>query len=406
MGVQNKAVLIDLDGTIARKVAGNGGGYQLFPTVATGIRLFNEHGLKVIMVTGLQPVSEVRSEQASTAINENIFSEIALDNARIDSVCHYPYPGEDGYAKQRHRLGGLEQTLLDSKIDTAASYFIGDTYKDMEVAKSIGCRSIMVPSRLPELESLFDRSVYSKNIDFISEDFISASGWVLANSLPMPDVSIVIPTRNEEHNLPHILPYLPRSAEIIVVDGRSTDNTVKVARRLRKDAVILTQEGTGKGNALKMGFNHASREFVITFDADGSFRHSEIYRLVQKLRDGHDLVKGSRFMPGGGTADMPRNRAIGNWVLTTIANLLYGSHYSDLVYGFHAFRRDALKKVLPRSDGFEMDAELYLRASRAGLKIAEMPSFENRRLHGISRLNSIRDGSRILKTILRERFRE
>jgi hypothetical protein len=103
---------------------------------------------------------------------------------------------------------------------------------------------------------------------------------------------------------------------------------------------------------------------------------------------------------------MPLNRIVGNWGLTTVANILYASHYSDLVYGFHAFRRDALKKVMLRSDGFEMDAELYLRASRAKLRITELPSFENKRLYGTSNLNSIRDGSRILKTIVRERFRD
>jgi glycosyltransferase involved in cell wall biosynthesis len=222
----------------------------------------------------------------------------------------------------------------------------------------------------------------------------------------MSDVSIIIPTRNEEHNLPLILPYLPHSAEIIVVDGHSNDNTVKIARGLRPDAVILHQQGHGKGNALKMGFHHVSREFIITFDADGSFQPTEVYKLIQKLREGYDLVKGSRFLPGGGTLDMPLNRIVGNWVLTATANVLYGSHYSDLVYGFHAFHRDALKKLMLHSDGFEMDAELYLRASRAKLKIAELPSFENKRVYGKSNLNSIRDGSRILKTIIRERFRD
>ena len=276
----------------------------------------------------------------------------------------------------------------------------------MEIAGCLGCAGVMVPGNLPELELLFNGYDGKRHIDFISKDFISASRWVLANTLPMADVSIIIPTRNEEHNLLHILPFLPRSAEIILVDGRSTDNTIKVAKALTPHVIILEQAGSGKGNALKMGFNHASREFVITFDADGSFRPSEVYHLIEKLREGYDLVKGSRFMPSGGTLDMPLNRIIGNRGLTGVANLLYNSRYSDLIYGFHAFRRDALKRIMLRSDGFEMDAELYLRASRAGFKIAELPSFEDRRLFGKSQLNSIRDGSRILKTIVRERFRD
>jgi glycosyltransferase involved in cell wall biosynthesis len=303
-------------------------------------------------------------------------------------------------------LNSLEQTLYDWNIDKSVSFFIGDTYEDMEIASGIGCGGVIVPGDLPELELLSGRKVSGNNIDFVSRDFISASRWVLANSLPMSDVSIIIPAKNEEHNLPHILPYLPASSEIILVDGRSTDNTVKITRGLRPDAVVLNQESNGKGNALKMGFNRATREYLITFDADGSFSPCEVYRLMRKLREGYDMVKGSRFMSGGGTMDMPINRIVGNHALTALANVLYGSHYSDLVYGFHAFRRDGLKSLLLQSEGFEMDAELYLRASRMGLRVAELPSFESRRLYGRSRLNSIQDGGRIFRTILRERFRE
>lgn len=402
----NKAVLIDRDGTIARKMAGYGG-FQLLPTVTAGIKLFNEHDIKVIMVEGSQASNESKpSEDASYNFADKLLSDIALGDARIDRVCHYSNHIEADFSKRVPAPDELEQTLLEWEIDKASSYLIGDTFSDMEIADSIGCGAVIVPSNLPELELLFNRNISGRNINFVSRDFISASRWVLAHSLPMSDVSIIIPTKNEEHNLPHIVPYLPRSAEIILVDGHSTDNTVKVAMGLRPDAIILTQEGTGKGNALKMGFNYATREFVITFDADGSFRPGEVYGLIQKLRQGYDLVKGSRFMPGGGTADMPRNRIIGNWGLTTVANVLYGGHYSDLVYGFHAFRRDAVNQILLHSDGFEMDTELYLRAARSRLKIAEIPSFEDRRLWGNSHLNSFRDGIGILKTILRERFRE
>lgn len=404
MATNNKAVLIDRDGTILKQTSpySQDERMELLPTVAAGIRLFNEHDFKVIMVTGQQRLcGDSSSDDIATNNLNKLFSNISLYSAHIDGVCRYPQQ-DDGILDNTV----LQQTLADWKIDAGASYFIGDTFTDMEIAGTIGCGSVIVPNNLPELELLFDSNMYGKNINFASKDFLSASRWVLANTLPMSDVSIIIPTKNEEHNLPLIFPYLPRSAEIILVDGHSTDNTVKVAQGLRRDVIVLMQEGKGKGNALKMGFNHASREFVITFDADGSFQPGEVYRLIRKLRSGYDLVKGSRFLPGGGTLDMPANRIIGNWGLTTVANVLYGSHYSDLVYGFHAFRRDALKTLMLHSDGFEMDTELYLRASRAGLEIAELPSFENRRLFGVSQLNSIKDGGRILKTILRERFRD
>ncbi len=394
----SNTVLIDKNSAVIQKTGNGYVDFELLPTVSAGIRLFNEHNFNVIMLDGEQIYNT--HEGAECIFSGEKSLELTLGDARINGIYRYNGACANGCRSV------LEQTLLDNGIDSAGSYFIGDSFKDMKIARGIGCNAIIVPSKLPELELLSNNRTFNKHIDFVSRDFVSASRWILANALPMSDVSIIIPTRNEEHNLPLILPYLPRSAEIVVVDGHSEDNTVKIARGLRPDAVILHQKGSGKGNALKMGFHHATREFIITFDADGSFRPSEVYKLIQKLREGYDLVKGSRFMPGGGTLDMPLNRILGNWGLTTTANTLYGSRYSDLVYGLHAFRRNALKKLMLRSDGFEMDAELYLRASRAKLRIAELPSFENKRVYGTSHLNSIRDGSRILKTILRERFRD
>jgi hypothetical protein len=394
----NNTVLINKDSAVIQKTGSGYVDFELLPTVSAGIRLFNEHNFNVIMLDGEQIYDA--QEEAGCILSGEKSLELTLGDVHISRIYRYNSVSAD----KCHNT--LEENLLEQGINTAGSYFIGDSFKDMKIARRIGCSAVIVPSKLPELELLSNGRVYNKYIDFVSRDFVSASRWILANTLPMSDVSIIIPTRNEEHNLPLILPYLPRSAEIIVVDGHSNDNTVKIARALRPDGIILHQQGSGKGNALKMGFHHASREFIITFDADGSFQPTEVYKLIQKLREGYDLVKGSRFLPGGGTLDMPLNRIIGNWGLTLTANLLYGSRYSDLVYGFHAFRRNALKKLMLRSDGFEMDAELYLRVSRAKLRITELPSFENKRLYGTSNLNSIRDGSRILKTIIRERFRD
>jgi histidinol phosphatase-like enzyme len=285
----NSTVLINKDSAVIQKTGNGYIDFELLPTVSAGIRLFNEHNFNVIMLDGEQRYNS--QEETEWIFPGEKSLELTLGDARINGIYHY----NDTAASGCRSL--LEQTLFDNGINTADLYFIGDSFKDMKIAHSIGCNAVIVPSKLPELELLSNRKFYSEHIDFVSRDFVSASRWILANTLPMSDVSIIIPTRNEEHNLPLILPYLPRSAEIVVVDGHSEDNTVKIARGLRPDAVILHQKGRGKGNALKMGFHHATREFIITFDADGSFRPSEVYKLIQKLREGYDLVKGSRFMP-------------------------------------------------------------------------------------------------------------
>ena len=99
-------------------------------------------------------------------------------------------------------------------------------------------------------------------------------------------VSVVIPTLNEEENLPHVLPRIPVWVnEVLLVDGHSTDGTVEVARRLRPDIRIIRQEGRGKGAALRTGFAVATGDIVVTLDADCSTDPAEIPAFVEHLRE-------------------------------------------------------------------------------------------------------------------------
>jgi hypothetical protein len=122
------------------------------------------------------------------------------------------------------------------------------------------------------------------------------------------------------------------------------------------------------------------------------------------LLSGADFVKGSRFLQGAGTADMEFHRMMGNWAFVIAVRLLFGGHYSDLCYGYNAFWRRVLPQLSLDCDGFEIETLMNLRALRAGLKVVEVPSFENPRKFGSSRLRAIPDGWRVLKTIVRERL--
>jgi glycosyltransferase involved in cell wall biosynthesis len=218
-------------------------------------------------------------------------------------------------------------------------------------------------------------------------------------------VSVVIPTLNEEKNLPHVFARLPEGLhEVIVVDGHSTDDTVAVARRLRSDVRIVTQPGRGKGNALAAGFAACTGEIVVSMDADGSTDPVEIPRLVAPLCHGADFVKGSRFAQGGASSDITRTRRLGNRALNALVNALYGTSYTDLCYGFNAFWARCLPYMRVDCDGFEVETLVNVRVAKAGLVIHEVPSYERDRIHGSSNLNALRDGSRVLRTIASERM--
>ncbi len=230
-----------------------------------------------------------------------------------------------------------------------------------------------------------------------------------ADALPidhMPSVSVVIPALNEAENLRHVLPLIPQEIdEILLVDGNSCDGTVEVARELRPDIRIVQQEGCGKGAALRSGFAAATGDIVIMLDADGSMDPAEIPAFVGALLAGADFAKGSRFIQGGGTADMPLHRRLGNRGFVLLVRLLFGSSFSDLCYGYIAFWKRTLGLMDLDADGFEIETLMNVRALRAGLKVVEIPSFEDKRLHGLGRLNTFRDGWRVLRTIASERLR-
>jgi glycosyltransferase involved in cell wall biosynthesis len=222
---------------------------------------------------------------------------------------------------------------------------------------------------------------------------------------PRPRVTVVIPTLNEAANLPYVLPRLAGLAdEVILVDGGSVDGTCDVARALRPDIRILKQDGRGKGNALSVGFAAATGDIIVAIDADGSTDPGEIPSFLGALLAGADFAKGSRFLEGAGTADMEFYRRLGNSSFVFLVRLLFGGRYTDLCYGYNAFWTDVLPVLGLNGDGFEIETMMNIRALRARLNVVEVASCERRRVHGSSRLRTIPDGWRVLRTIFRERF--
>jgi hypothetical protein len=137
-------------------------------------------------------------------------------------------------------------------------------------------------------------------------------------------------------------------------------------------------------------------------DADGSAEPSEIPRFVEALEAGADFAKGSRFLEGGGSTDITRLRSLGNAVLSGTANMLHGTHFTDLCYGYNAFWARCLPFISLDVPGFEVETLINLRIAAAGMKITEVPSYEADRISGASNLNTFRDGFRVLGTILSE----
>jgi glycosyltransferase involved in cell wall biosynthesis len=232
-------------------------------------------------------------------------------------------------------------------------------------------------------------------------------------------VSLIVPVKNEAPTIEWILDKIPTYvSEVIVVDGNSNDETVSIAKRHARVSHVIVQISKGKGAALSAGFAIATGELVAIIDADGSMQPAELSKYLEKFPE-YDVVKGSRYLPGGGSTDLTFIRSFGNRLLTRLANVLFEQSWTDMAYGYAVFKRsvlddlaltnyDKLGSILGHKSygqGFEIETLMFTRAARRKMKIVEVPSFEDDRIAGSSNLRAIRDGFRVLIALFVERSR-
>ena len=225
-----------------------------------------------------------------------------------------------------------------------------------------------------------------------------------AGSKNQPDLSVILPTLNEEttigiciQKIQQVFRDMGVHGEIIVSDS-STDKTPEIARAM--GAFVVHPQHRGYGYAYLEGFTHARGKYIVIGDADNTYDFLELPLLIRDLDEGADLVVGSRFrgeIKKG--AMIPLHQYIGNPLLTWVLNRVFTTEFSDTHSGFRAIRADALKKLNLQSWGMEFASEMLIKASREGLKITEVPITYYPR-ETPSKLSSFSDGWRHVRFIL------
>ena len=221
-------------------------------------------------------------------------------------------------------------------------------------------------------------------------------------------VSIIIPTLNEEKNLPFVLPRIPQLPEIhevLLVDGHSSDSTVQVAQELLPQIRVVYQHSSGKGNAIICGAQVATGDYFLALDADGSQRPEEIPLYITKAREGYDLVKGSRYMEEGCSEEDTWDRKLTTRTAQFVANTLWRTRFTDTCYGMFLVDRRKYLELGIGSQRHDFEWEPMIKAARRGLKIVEVPAHEAKRIHGSSHLSYTKDGWLIAAAVFREFFR-
>jgi glycosyltransferase (TIGR04182 family) len=210
------------------------------------------------------------------------------------------------------------------------------------------------------------------------------------------DICILIPTLDEEETIGGIIREFKSEGfeNIVVIDGNSEDSTREIAKR--EGARVEVQRGKGKGTAVKQAFELIDDEIIVMIDGDGTYSPSEAGKLLVPIINGEaEHVIGNRFAYGGAFAKLHR---IGNRVLNKIFGFGYGVRLNDILSGYRALTRDAVKKMKLEREGFEIEAEMAIESVKRGIRIKEVPiRYEKRR--GKSKLNFVRDGSKIAYTL-------
>jgi len=219
-------------------------------------------------------------------------------------------------------------------------------------------------------------------------------------------VSVVIPAFNEQKTIGHVIEEtiqvmdgLDIPYEIIVVNDGSTDRTGQVATTYK--ATVLTNEtNRGKGYAVRKGFEQATGEVIVTIDSDGAHSPKEIPDLLEPLSNGTDIVAGSRFL-GKNAYSTTRLNRIGNFIFNTAIATLTGTRVTDSQTGFRAFKKEVLEKLNLASSGYEIETEITVKSLRNGFTFQEKPITCKQRQYSASKLKIIKDGTKILKTMLK-----
>ncbi|MGH2974048.1 MAG: glycosyltransferase family 2 protein [Solirubrobacterales bacterium] len=344
---------------------------------------------------------------AETAERLNAYEPLRA-HARIVHTVPPPAPSATPAADREGALRMVDEHRADRVVIAAQSLDDKGLVSMIKTFRSLGVPVSLLPHPLDLLEAPATEPVRLGGVPLIQVKSLATRGRPPYRG---PDrrldrrtrVSVVIPALNEADNIAHVLERFPPDLhEVILVDGNSRDRTVEVAREARPDIRVVLQPGIGKGDALRAGFAAVTGNLVVMIDADGSADPAEIPRFVAALEAGADFAKGSRFLPGGGSADITRLRRVGNYGLSGFVNLLYRTHFTDLCYGYNAFWARCLPFISLDVAGFEVETLINLRLANAGMRISEVPSYEALRLSGQTNLKTFRDGFRVLFTILGE----
>lgn len=226
----------------------------------------------------------------------------------------------------------------------------------------------------------------------------------MSEAKPLREIpfSAVLAAKNEEATIAPVLEAVSAlTDDVVVVDGRSTDRTREIAEH--HGARVVTDNGLGKGDAIRVGLEHVRHPITVFIDADGSHDPADIERLVAPIEsDEADLVMGSRML--GGSDELFGSayevlRLMGSLVISLTINYRYGVRFTDYQNGFRAIRTDVGRRIATTSNITTIEQEMAMRCLRYGFRVTEVPTHESRRQGGESKIRVMRVAHRYVANL-------
>lgn len=228
--------------------------------------------------------------------------------------------------------------------------------------------------------------------------------------------TLLIPTLNELQGLKLIMPRIKREwvDQILIADGNSTDGTIEYAKTHSYPVII--QKNKGLRYAYIELLEHIKSDIVITFSPDGNSIPELIPALIEKMKEGYDMVIVSRYAGNAKSYDDSIITSFGNWLFTSMINLLHGADYTDAMVMFRAWRKDIYKDLdLDKERSYIFEEKLFhtkvgvepllsIRAAKRKLKCADIPGDEPSRIGGERKLKIIQWGLAYMFEVIREVF--
>lgn len=217
-------------------------------------------------------------------------------------------------------------------------------------------------------------------------------------------VSLILFTWNEIDGMRAIMPQIKKEwyDELIIVDGGSIDGTIEYAKE--HGYYIFVQKEKGAGAAFLESMEKSTGDIVIIFSPDGNSMPERIPALINKVKEGYDIVIVSRYLAWAKSYDDDYVTAFGNRMFTGLVNLLFGGNITDLLVMYRAYRVNSIKKLGIDTRTVSWGSQILLRAIKKGLKIGEIPGDEPARIGGVRKMNPLKNGIQELLRILKEFF--